>query len=145
MAFDPITALVDFAGGVGKTLIERLIPDPQAKAQAHMELLKMQQTGELALLAAETELAKGQLAINAEEAKSQSLFVSGARPFFMWVCGTAFAYHYIIQPLLAFIMAVYGHPVVLPVFDMEALMTVAMGMLGLGTMRSFEKVKGVSK
>ena len=63
----------------------------------------------------------------------------------MWVCGTAFAYHYVLQPLLAFVFAASGHPVVLPVFDMDALMSVAFGMLGLGGYRTYEKLKGVTK
>ena len=141
MSFDPISAALD----IGGKLIDRLWPDPSQRDAAKLELLKMQQTGELAVLAAETELAKGQLAINTEEAKSSSLFVAGARPFFMWVCGTAFAYHYVLQPLLAFVFAASGHPVVLPVFDMEALMSVAFGMLGLGGYRTYEKLKGVTK
>lgn len=141
MAFDPITAAFD----IGGKLIDRLWPNPQEAATAKLELLKMQQSGELAQLAAETELAKGQQAINLEEAKSSQLWVAGARPFFMWVCGAAFAYHYVIQPFLAFGFAAAGHPITLPAFNMEALMTVAMGMLGLGGMRSFDKLKGTSK
>jgi hypothetical protein len=137
MAFDPLTGLLDF----GTNLINKIIPDPAAKAQALLELKRLEQTGELAVLAAETELAKGQQAINLEEAKSENLFVSGWRPFIGWVCGAAFAYHFIMQPLLAFSMSSFGHKVDLPIFDMDALFTVLLGMLGLGGMRSFDKFK----
>lgn len=137
MAIDPVTAVLD----IGGKLIDRLWPDASQAAAAKLKLIEMQQNGELAQLAAETDLAKGQLEINKIEAASNRLFVAGARPFFMWVCGVAFAYHFVVQPLLAFVLAAVGHPVTLPNFDMGTLMTVAMGMLGLGGMRTFEKYK----
>ncbi len=139
MAFDPISIALD----LGSKVIDRLWPDPTQRDAAKLELLKMQQTGELAQLTAETDLAKGQIAINEAEASSSNLFVSGWRPWIGWVCGVAFAYHFVLQPLLAFLLAAIGHPVTLPVFDMTTLYTVLMGMLGLGTMRTFEKTKGV--
>lgn len=141
MAFDPLTAIAD----IGGKLIDRLWPDPQQASEAKLKLLEMQQSGELAQLTAETELMKGQLAINQAEAQSDSVFVSGWRPWIGWVCGAAFAYHFVIQPLLAFLLAASGHPVTLPAFNMDALSTVMLGMLGLGGLRSFEKLKGVSK
>lgn len=137
MAVDPLTAVLD----IGGKLIDRLWTDPTQAAAAKLKLAEMHQTGELAQLTAETELAKGQLEINKIEAASNRLFVAGARPFFMWVCGAAFAYHFVVQPSLAFVLAATGHPVALPSFDMDTLMTVAMGMLGLGSMRTFEKYK----
>ena len=141
MAFDPVSIALE----VGSKVIDRLWPDPAARDAAKLKLLEMQQTGELAQLAAETELAKGQLAINAEEAKSASIFVAGWRPAVGWCCAAAFAYHFIFQPLLVFIMAAMGHVVALPAFDMSALNTVLFGMLGLGGLRSFDKMKGTSK
>jgi len=88
---------------------------------------------------------KMQTDINLEEAKSGNPFAANWRPFVGWICGIAFAYHFVLQPLLAFCLAAFGHDVKLPVFDMDALFTVLMGMLGLGGMRSFEKYKGVTK
>ncbi len=131
-------AVFDF----GTKVLERIFPDPKDRLEAQTKLLELQQTGELALLAAETDLAKGQQSINLEEAKNENLFVSGWRPFIGWVCGAAFAYHFVLQPLLAFGFAASGHEVSLPDFDMEALYTVLAGLLGLGGMRSFEKIKG---
>lgn len=141
MAIDPLSAALD----IGGKLIDRLWPDPTQRDAAKLELLKMQQTGELAQLTADTELAKGQLEINKIEAASSRLWVAGARPFIMWTCGAAFAYHFLLQPLLAFIFAAAGHPVALPAFDMNTLFTVTMTMLGMGSMRTFEKYKGVDK
>lgn len=141
MSFDPISAAFD----IGGKLIDRLWPNPSERDAAKLKLMELQQSGELAKLAAETELAKGQLEINVEEAKSDSLFVSGWRPFVGWVCGSAFAYHFIFQPLIIFSMAVQGRVVQTPSFDMDALFTVLLGLLGLGGFRTFEKVKGAVK
>lgn len=137
MAFDFITAGIELV----KTVVNKF-PDPAQRAAAQLEISKLEQTGELAQLASDTDLAKGQLAINQAEAANENIFVSGWRPFIGWVCGTAFAYHFILQPLLAFGMASFGHEVKLPAFQMGELSTVLMGMLGLGGLRTFEKVKG---
>lgn len=128
------------AGPVASLLnnvIDRVFPDKDAQAQQRAELLiKAQEI--------DAELAKGQLAINQAEAANPNLFVSGWRPWIGWVCGVAFAYHFVLQPLLAFTMAAFGHIVPLPAFDMETLSTVLMGMLGLGGLRTIEKLKRVS-
>lgn len=129
----------------GSKVLERIFPNPADRIAAQTKLVELQQTGELAQLAAETDLARGQQAINLEEAKSENWFVASWRPFIGWVCGAAFAYHFVIQPLLAFTLAQMGRTVTLPIFDMDALNTVLMGILGIGGMRSFDKMKGTSK
>jgi len=92
------------------------------------------------------ELALAQVEVNKAEAASGSVWKGGWRPFVGWVCGTAFAYHFVIQPLAIFGLAAYGMEVPeLPNFEMGQLMTVLMGMLGLGGLRSFEKYKHVAK
>lgn len=141
MAFDPISLGLEFVGKIA----DKIWPDPLAKQEGLYKLEQLRQTGELAQLAAETELMKGQLAINTEEAKSEKLFVSGWRPFIGWVCGAAFAYHFLFQPLIAFGLSIAQRSVVLPIFDMEALNTVMYGMLGLGTLRTVDKIKGGTK
>lgn len=124
-------------------LINRLWPDPEKKAEAQAKLLEMQQKGELAELAAATDLAKGQLAINQEEAKSESTFVAGWRPFVGWIGGLGLAYAAIIEPLLRFVSAVgYGYTGEFPVIDTALTMQVLFGILGLGMMRSYDKLKG---
>jgi hypothetical protein len=80
MAFDPLSSLLD----VGKALIDKLIPDPQAKAAATQKLLEMQQNGDLAVIAAQSH-------INEIEAANPNLFVSGWRPAVGWVCVFGFA------------------------------------------------------
>jgi len=120
-------------------LLDKFIPDAAEKARLAHEIATMaeKQAHELAL---------AQIEVNKAEAASASVFKGGWRPFIGWVCGTAFAYHFVLQPLLVFIIAVYGLQVPdLPEFDMASLMTVLGGMLGLGGLRTFEKAKGVAK
>src|SRR5579872_3587233 len=97
VGIDDVVAAVS---GVAGKLIDRLWPDPAQAAQAKLELLKMQQSGELAQLAADTDLAKGQIATNTAEAANANLFVAGWRPFIGWVCGSGLAFQFIAQPLL---------------------------------------------
>jgi len=139
MALDPVTAILDIGGKV----FDKIFPDPLERDKAKLRLLELQQTGELAALAAETDLAKGQLEINKQEAAHTRLFVAGWRPFIGWVCGTSFAYHYILQPFMVFVIVNTGHKVELPEFQMNELTTVLMGLLGLGSLRTIEKVKKI--
>ena len=132
-----------------QSLIERFFPDPEKKAAAQLELLKMQQNGDLALLAAETDLAKLQILTNTEEAKHASIFIAGWRPATGWVCAIAFAYSYVLFPFLQFLAFTFGTAetvkqlAMLPELDLAAMLPVLFGMLGLGAMRTQEKVKGV--
>lgn len=126
-----------------QSLIERFFPDPEKKAAAQLELVKMQQTGELAQLAAETDLAKAQIGVNTEEAKSSNWFIAGARPFIMWVCGFALFYATILEPIARFVAKVMCNYVgEFPVIDTTLTMQVMFGLLGLGAYRTVEKVKG---
>lgn len=92
------------------------------------------------------ELAKAQIEVNKAEAAHHSLFVSGWRPFVGWTCGLALFWHFMGLPITIFLLALFGATVPdLPAFDMNTLLTVLMGMLGLGTMRTWEKTKGVNR
>ena len=88
----------------------------------------------------------GQIDLNKEEAKHESLFVAGWRPGIGWTCGLALFYHYLAQPIAVFVIAVmhWTPPAPIPTFDMGSLMTILLGMLGLGGLRSYEKLKGVN-
>ena len=136
--------IVDSLLNLGGKLLERIIPDPLARANAQLELVKLHQTGELAHLAAETDLAKGQLAVNAEEAKNPSVFVSGWRPFIGWVCGSGLAFQFVLAPILTWAAALGGKPIAFPPLDMGTLLTLLGAMLGLGGMRTKEKLAGVA-
>lgn len=111
------------------------------KLEIELELQKMVAEQEKAVQAANIK----QIEVNIQEAQHGNLFVAGWRPFIGWICGGAMAYHFIIQPLLVFLIATAGTTVDLPSFDMQSLLTVLMGMLGLGAMRTYEKVYGVSR
>jgi hypothetical protein len=126
MALDPITATLDLGG----KLIDKFFPDPAQRDQAKLELLRMQQAGELA-----------QIAVNQEEAKSSSVFVAGWRPSIGWVCSAACAWNWIGLPIAKFMLAMSGHPVQgLSPADLSEMMPVLMGMLGLGALRTVEKL-----
>lgn len=132
MSFDPITAGIDLLTKV----IDRVLPNKVEADKAKAELLVMQTRGELDQL-------MGQLEINKEEAKNQSIFVAGWRPFVGWVCGIAFAYCAVIEPILRFFMTISGYTGTFPVIDHDITMQVLLGLLGLGAYRSYERVKGV--
>ena len=87
------------------------------------------------------EINKAQLEVNKVDAGSTNIFVSGWRPFVGWTCGIALCYHFVFQPFLVFLLYSFGYQIDLPVFNMETLTTILLGLLGLGGMRSLEKVK----
>ena len=91
------------------------------------------------------ELAKGQLEVNKVEAASQSMFVAGWSPAVGWVCVLGMASNFIIIPMANFGLALAESGVTIPLIDTSTMMPVLMGMLGLGAMRSVEKVRGVSR
>jgi hypothetical protein len=122
---------------VGKTLLDRFIPDPEAKRAAEAEFLKMAMEGELKQVIA-------QLEINAREAAHPSIFVAGWRPFFGWAGGAGFVYATVGQPLLAWWAAIKGWPTP-PTLNLDLLWAVITGLLGIGGLRTFEKTKGVTK
>lgn len=130
-------------GKIASQVIERVWPDPVQQAEAQRKLLEMQQTGELARLTAETELAKGQLEINKVEASSGITWVSGWRPFVGWIGGAAFGYAAIAEPIMRFVAAMYGYKGAYPAIDTSLTMQVLFGILGLGAMRTYEKKNGV--
>lgn len=123
---------------LGEKLIDRLIPDPKQKAEALQELVRMEQSGDLAAMAQQVE-------INKLDAVSTDRFQSRARPFIMWVCGGALAIQLVVGPLLAYGSALAGRPIAPPVMETELLTTLLVGMLGLGGMRTVEKLNRVTK
>lgn len=133
MALEPITAALE----IGGKLIDRLWPNKAEADAAKLELFKLQQSGELAVIT-------GQLEINKAEAGSPSVFVAGWRPFIGWICGMALAYQYLGRPLLTFLTIQMGAtPPVLIALD-DNLWQLLFGMLGLGGLRTYEKTKGVA-
>jgi hypothetical protein len=120
-------------------LLDKFIEDKDQKAALAHDLATMADRHA-------QELATAQIEVNKAEASSGSLFKGGWRPFIGWVCGGAFAYHFVLQPVIVFGVLTAGIDLPpLPEFDMASLMTVMMGMLGLGGLRTYEKQKGLSK
>lgn len=125
---------LDDAIAEGLKVINKFIPDKNEAAKAEVEF-------RAAVLAADTRLAEAQIEVNQVEAANTNVFVSGWRPFIGWTCGLALFYHYITLPFLMFICAMLKYDIVLPKFDMDSLLTLLFGLLGLGAMRTYEKVK----
>jgi|TARA_R100001460_G_scaffold107995_1_gene157887 hypothetical protein len=125
--------------GPATELIGKFVEDKDKKNELAHEIATMAERHAL-------ELAKGQMAINAEEAKSKNIFIAGWRPCTGWVCSIALMVHFLLIPIADVVTAYMGYePVPYPAFDMDTLMTVLMGMLGLGGLRTYEKQKGLTK
>lgn len=120
-------------------LLDKFIEDKDQKAKLAHEIATMAEKHA-------HEAAMAQVEVNKAEAGHRSIFVAGWRPFIGWTCGVALAYHFVVAPLIIFGAGWAGTPIPdLPTFDMDSLMTVLLGMLGLGGMRTFEKAKGLAK
>ncbi len=115
---------------VGK-ILDKVIPDKNARAAAQESLEAMETKGELTLI-------MGQLDVNKIEAAHKSRFVAGWRPFVGWVCGSGLAYNVLLHPFFDIFFE-------MPTVNTDVLMPVLLGMLGIGGMRSFEKFKGVTR
>jgi hypothetical protein len=138
--------LVDFIAPI-LNIVDRIIPDPAQKAAAQLEVLKLQQSGELAQLTADVQLATAQTDINKVEAASPSLLVSGPRPALMWVGVLGIAYQWILVPIGTFAYTLYtshGLPVPPPEMSTDVMWLVG-SLMGLHVgARSVEKIKGVA-
>ena len=129
----PLTPIIELVGKV----LDRVIPDPAQAAQAKLQLIQLQQSGELAAMTAQTDT-------NKVEAASNSVFVAGWRPFCGWIGGCGLAYAAIIEPTARFVATVMvGYTGDFPAIDTTVTMQILFGMLGLGAMRSYDKAKGV--
>lgn len=133
-----LPALIPLLGN----LFDKFVPDPQAAAEAKLKVMEMAQNGELAQLNADLQLATGQIEVNKIEAANASLFVSGWRPAVGWCCVAAFACKFVGGPLVFVFSQWIGHPITLPTFDFTEMSTILLGMLGLGGLRTIERVKG---
>jgi len=124
---------IDDAVAAGLKVIDKFVPDPAAKQKAESELRASLQAWD-----------KSQTDVNAVEAANDSIFVSGWRPFIGWVCGGALAYQYVATPLLMWFTASVGIALATPPKLDGTLWELVFAMLGLGGLRTFEKLKGVA-
>lgn len=119
--------------GLASSIINKIWPD-KTEADKQKFLLEFQQ--ELST----TQLNLAQVSVNQAEASNSNVWVSGARPFILWVCGFSFAWQFVLAPFITYFVVLFGHPIpILPVLDTQSLNTVLFGMLGLGAMRSYDK------
>ena len=120
------------------SLLEKAIPDSD---------LRRKLTHEIATMAEKNahEQIKAQLEINNTEAKHSSLFVSGWRPAVGWTCCLGMAANFLLIPMTNFVLALASSDITIPLIELETMLPVLLGMLGLGGMRSFEKSKGVER
>lgn len=128
-------------------LLDKLIPDPQAAADAKLKAIEMAQRGELAQLDADMKLALGQLEVNKAEAASGNAYASSWRPTIGYICAAGLAWNFLLHPLLMWFSAaglihLTGAP---PPLVGDNLMELVLGMLGLAGLRSWEKTRGAVK
>lgn len=124
---------IDDAIAAGLKIIDKFVPDPAAKAKAESDLRDSLQKWDA-----------DQSQVNAAEAASGSIFVGGWRPFIGWVCGAALAYQYVVAPLAVWLGFLVGHPIPKPPALDDSLWQLMLGMLGMGGLRTFEKIRGVA-
>ena len=123
-------------------LLDKIIPDPAAAADAKLKALELAQRGELAALDADLRLMLAQADINKAEA-STDLFRGGWRPACGWVCAAGLAYTFLLRPVLPWLASRAGADVqAMPEIDTDTLMVLLTGMLGLGGLRTVERIKG---
>jgi|TARA_R110000765_G_scaffold206543_1_gene311543 hypothetical protein len=120
-------------------VIGRFLPeDKEAAAKANREI-------EAELTKHLTEIDLTQAQTNLEQAKHPSIFIAGARPAIMWICAFGLGWQFVFQPVAVWIFSVMGSDLVLPMIETEGLMPLTLSLLGLGSMRSFEKFKGIQR
>ena len=115
---------------LASTVISKIWPD---KSEAEKQQL-----------AAAVALVQGQLDINKVEAANPSVFVFGWRPFVGWVCGSACAWNWIGLPIVKLGLMVWGHSIDLAPANLNEMMPLLLGLLGMGTLRTVEKINGVA-
>lgn len=130
MAIPILGAVLDLIKGP----LDKIIPDKAQRAAFEHEITMSVQTSDLA-----------QMEVNKVEAANPSTFVSGWRPFIGWICGCAMAMEFLVRPLAQWGINLSGKVVTLPSLDTAQLYPILMGMLGLGTLRTYEKFKGVAR
>lgn len=119
---------------VADKVLGKFIPDKNLKMKLQKEMTMAFHDANLA-----------QIQLNKQEAAHKNIFVAGWRPFVGWTCGIALAYHFVLSPIIETILIAFGIATDLPSFEFSQLSSILMGMLGLGGLRTYEKMKGVSR
>ncbi len=143
MPFDIATLVGDLLSGGIARIVQIFKVDPTLAMQKQAELTELQLNLQAQLQNKIQDAITAQIEVNKQEAASPSVFVAGWRPAIGWICGSGLAVQFIINPLFTWGANLAKHPVGFPSLDMGSLMTLLLGMLGLGAMRTVEKVQGV--
>lgn len=125
-------------------VLDKLIPDKEKANEAKIKLLELEQQGALQELLARKEMTLAQTAVAKTEAAHSSIFVAGARPFILWVGGVALGWQYVLYPMLQAYLTATGKSIILPVLNSDVLFELVTLLLGLGGLRSYEKVKKIA-
>jgi hypothetical protein len=139
-----VTAIANILVGPIAALLDKFIPDKDERERMAFEISTMaaKQSHEMTM---------AQLEVNKQEAAHKSLFVAGWRPFIGWSCGLSMASNFLLFPLVNMGLSIFqvldhaGQLVQVPMIDLTVMMPVLLGMLGLGALRTAEKVKGVAR
>ncbi len=126
--------IVESVVGIAGKVLDKFVEDKDLKRKLNAELKS--QIISLDLAQAQT---------NLEQAKHSSVFIAGARPAIMWICAFGLGWQFVFQPIAVWGIAVSGADLVLPVIQTEGLMSLTLALLGLGSMRTAEKWKGVQR
>jgi hypothetical protein len=133
-----ITGIGSIADAVN-TVVNKFWPDANIAEQSKADELKAELTTKM-------QSVLGQLEINKVEAASSSMFVAGARPFILWICGIALAYATLLEPLARFVaVVVFDYTGAFPVINTDLTENALWGLLGLGGYRTVEKINGVAR
>lgn len=144
LAKNGIEGLASGIGGMAKDLRAAISGKSVLSGDELIKLQTLAQQMELAALEADKAAMQGQIDLNKIDAQSASLFRGGWRPAVGWVCVFGLFYQFVLRPLLPWMVSMAGYSVeVMPELDMNTLLTLLGGLLGLGGFRTFEKVKGV--
>lgn len=137
-----MAALIALAPVIGD-ILDKFLPDKSQADAAKLEVFKAAQQQQMAEMAATVTMATGQQDINKVEAASSSWWVAGWRPAVGWCCAAGFLWATIGYPIAGWLSAVKGWPLP-PQIDTEVLLVTLGGLLGLGSLRTVEKVKGAA-
>lgn len=137
--------LIELITGPVMSIINKLIPDKEKQAEIQMELVRLQSQKDFKEIDAALQQMQMQADINKIEAAHANVWVAGWRPFIGWVCGAGLALQFILFPMVFWIGQLMNIAIIMPQLPFEMIMTMLGGMLGIGTMHTYEKVKGVVK
>ena len=136
MGFD-ISSII--GGSIGDAFVKivgvfKVSPEKALEAQTQLETIRLGLEQQL------VQQVTAQIEVDKQEASNASIFVAGWRPFIGWICGSGLACQFILGPIFTWVSALIKHPTAFPTLDLGTLMTLLLGMLGLGGMRTYEKV-----